>query len=42
MIRWLEDAVFDVTSLIDQLKLGDLPSEVAQQMRDELDAKQLS
>lgn len=42
VIRWLEDAVFDVTSLIDQLKLGELPSEVAQQMRDELDAKQMS
>ena len=42
VIRWLEEAVGDVTSLIEQLRLGDVPAEVAQRMRDELDASQLS
>lgn len=41
-ILWLEDAVFDMTSLTTQLELGASPSAVAQQIRAELNARQLS
>jgi len=42
VIQWLEEAVSDVNALVSQLKLGEVPSDVAQKMRDDLDERQVN
>ena len=41
VVQWLEASVSDVNTMIEQIKLGEVPSDVAQKMRDELDELQM-